>query len=249
MKIFSSLLPKCLPVLIAMLSFVAVAQQGTKLHLQDFTGFSHQEYKDYLARDGWPIDVLNTADNAPYLSDEEKNLIVATNLIRHNPPKYSKLYVYPRLQYFEGTLFRFPDKTPLRTREGIEAVRELYLELLETDPLPLLLPSEGLSKASADHARYMKATGYAGHEGGGGMSARITRHGKWEGGIAENLQWNSENAHEAILSLMIDDGVRSRGHRKNILNPRYLYTGVAIDKHPRLQLSYVINYAVEFVEK
>ena len=225
------------------------AQDRDPMHLEDFDGYSNIEYAEYLAQDGWPVDILNTAKKADYLTDEEKNLILAMNLIRHDPPKYSRLYVYPRLQYFQGTAFHFPGKIPLRTREGIEAVRELYLELLESEPIPIFLPSKGLSMAAKGHANYMKSTGNASHEGRGGMSARANRHGQWVRGLAENLAWGVSNSHEAIISLMIDDGIKNRGHRINIMNPVYEKVGVGIETHPRFRISYVIKYAVDFIEQ
>jgi len=225
------------------------SQERNPMDLQDFDGFTNAQYAAYLAADGWPVDELNTGKDANYLTDEEKNLILAMNLIRYDPPKYSRLYVYPRLQHFKGTAFNFPGRITLRTREGIEAVRELYLELLEAEPLPLFQPSAGMSKGAKSHARYMKNTGSTSHEGQGGMDARISKYGKWLGGLGENLQWATTNAHEAIMSLMIDDGIKNRGHRKNIMNPDYKIVGVGIDSHPRWQVSYVINYANGFVEK
>lgn len=235
---------------IVLLSFNHVmAQERDPMHLQDFDGFSNAEYEAYLTEDGWPAEKLNTGKDADYLSDDEKNLILAMNLTRYDPPKYAQLYVYPRLQYFDNALFRFPGRTPQRTREGIEAVRELYLEYLETEPLPLFYPSEGLSRASKDHAEYMKNTGSASHEGMGGMSERASRRGQWVSGLAENLHWGTTNAHEAIMSLMIDDGVKNRGHRKNQMDPSYRKVGVAIEDHPRMRRSYVINFAVDFIEK
>jgi hypothetical protein len=225
------------------------SQERNPMDLQDFDGFTNTQYAAYLAADGWPVDELNTGRDADYLSDDEKNLILAMNLIRFDPPKYSKLYVYPRLQYFKGTAFNFPGRITLRTREGVEAVRELYLELLDTEPLPLFIPSPGMSKASKGHAKYMKSTGTTSHEGRGGMDARISKYGEWLGGLGENLQWATTNAHEAIMSLMIDDGIKNRGHRKNIMNPEYRIVGVGIDSHPRWLVSYVINYANGFIEK
>ncbi len=225
------------------------SQNRNPLDLQDFDGFTNQQYANWLAQDGWPVEKLNSGANVEFLSDAEKNLILAMNIIRFDPPKYSRLYIYPRLQYFQGTSFHFPGKVPLRTKEGIEAVRELYLELLDTKPMEIFIPSRGISRASKDHAVYLKNTGQTSHEGQGGMSARISKYGQWKRGIAENLQWAASNAHEAVVSLMIDDGIRSRGHRKNILNPAYRLVGVGVEPHPRWQISYVINYAVEFIEK
>ncbi len=236
-------------ILLSIISLHLKAQENQRPHVQNFDGYSNSQYVSYLADDGWPAELLNTAATAGYLSDNEKNVVLAMNLIRHDPAKYAKLYVYPLLRYFDGNLLRIPGKIALRTREGADAVRELYDELMETSSIPLFYPSEGMSRAAADHARYMRRTGNAGHEGRGGMSARLLRHGRWDVSIAENLHWGAENAHDAVLSLMIDDGVKNRGHRINILDPDFKYVGVGIDSHPRLHISYVIKHAVEFIEK
>ncbi len=219
------------------------------LHLQDFDGFTNDQYAVYLAKDGWPVDSLNTGASAGYLNDDEKNLILAMNLIRYDPPKYSRMYIYPKLQYFSGTAFNFPGRTTLRTKEGLEAVRELYLELLKAESMPIFYPSRGMCRASRDHAIYMKNTGATSHQGQGGMSDRVSKYGQWVSGLAENLQWGTSNAHDAIVSLMVDDGIKSRGHRRNMMNPSYTKVGVAVEEHPRWRISYVINYAVDFIEK
>jgi hypothetical protein len=240
------------PVILLAFLFILTAsftQNKKPRQLVDFDGYTNAQYAAWLAEDGWPVEQLNTARNAGYLNDEEKNMVLAMNLIRHDPSGYARLYVQPRLEYFDGKLYRFPGRIPIRTNEGAPAVRELYRELLKAKPAPLFYPSEGMSRASKDHAQYMKRTGSASHEGQGGMNARISRHGKWIGSIGENLAWATTNADETIMNLMIDDGVKNRGHRINILNPKYTKVGVAIDTHPKYKTSWVINYAADFEEK
>jgi hypothetical protein len=229
--------------------WTSYSQQSGKDHVQDFDGFSNEQYASYLAKDGWPVETLNTARNAAYLSDVEKNLVLAMNLIRHDPVKYAKQYVHPRIQYYKGNMYNAPGRIPMRTQEGVGPVKELYRELLKAKPLPLFYPSEGISKGSRDHAHYMKENGKTTHDGQGGMSARVSRYGEWVGGLSENLQWGTSNAHEAIMSLMIDDGVKNRGHRINMMNPGYKKVGVAVADHPKWRVSYVINYANDFIEK
>lgn len=224
-------------------------QEKDKIQLQNFDGFTNKEYADYLARDGWPVDLINTATEADYLNENEKNVVLAMNLIRYDPAKYAELYVYPVIQYFDGNLLRIPDRIPLRTVEGSDALKDLYLELIEIQSTDLFYPSKGMSKAAKDHARYMSRTGAASHVGRGNMNTRISKYGQWDGGISENLHWGASNAHDAVLSLMVDDGVKNRGHRKNILDPDFKFVGVAIDKHPRFNISYVIKYAMIFNEK
>ena len=51
-----------------------------------------------------------------------------------------------------------------------------------------------------------------------------------------------------MLSLLIDDGVPSSGHTKNILNKEYCIIGVGFDTHLKYDYSCTINYAREYQE-
>lgn len=209
---------------------------------------SNAAYSGLLREAGWPVDILNTGAGATWLSDEEKNLVLAMNLIRHDPGKYADMFVAPAIAYYRGMEYRFPDRQEvLMTREGVAPARELYRELKASPSLPLFYPSEGMSRAAASHASEQSRSGRIGHAGQGGMRARIEREGRWSGLIAENIAYNSPSAHEAILGLMIDDGVPDRGHRVNMLNKDLKHVGVAWATHPRFTGGvYVVKYAEEF---
>ena len=137
------------------------------------------DYASMLKNEGWPVNELNTASSASYLSDEEKNLILAMNLVRTNPKQYAEKYVKPLMGQFKGKQLQQADGSILLTNEGVAPVRELYNELLKTKPLPPLKVSQGLSKAAAAHAQYQSRNGQVGHDGQGGMQKRIEKHGKW----------------------------------------------------------------------
>ncbi len=212
-------------------------------------GLSNEEYAQRLFADGWPADILNTAANADYLDDDEKNIILAHNLVRYDPARYARMYVTEYLSYFQGNRFHYPEmQTILLTKEGPDPARELYFELLGVNPLELLYPSKGLSGAAKSHVQYLCEHGIRGHRGQGGLSVRIERFGTWDKIIAENIAYGSFSAHDAVLYLLIDDHVFDRSHRKIILNPGLHLAGVAKDKHPLYPTgySYVINYAFYF---
>ena len=81
--------------------------------------------------------------------------------------------------------------------------------------------SDLIYKASLDHAKDHVKGGFTGHTGSDGSSVaeRINRYGiPFYGHIAENCNYAVDNAFDAILSLIVDDGVSSRGHRKNVYN-------------------------------
>lgn len=240
--------------LLAMWCLQSCTTGGGKITRTDVTparplplGLSNREYAQKLSQDGWPVDLLNTAARASYLNDEEKNLVLAMNLIRHNPGLYADLYVSQYIGYFSGKLLNYPGRISILTQEGVAPARELYQELKKAKPSELFFPSQKLSLAARSHALYQSRTGQTGHGGQGGMRARIEREGKWRGSIGENIAYGNWSAHDAIMGLMIDDGVPDRGHRKNMLNSSFRVVGVAIAPHPKFDGGvYVINYAVGF---
>ncbi len=225
-------------------------KEGSKLRVGD-PGLDNMEYAALLSADGWPADTLNTAVSADFLDDDEKNLVLAHNLVRYDPAKFARLYVTEYISYFKGKEFHYPDIEPiLLTMEGKEPAVELFYELLRWEGAGLLVPSEGLSEAAASHARYICELGIRGHGGQGGMRARIERYGTWERKIAENISYGNFSAHDAIMYMLIDDQVFERSHRKIIMDPDFVYIGVAKDLHPRYPTgyTYVINYARMFRE-
>ena len=53
------------------------------------------------------------------------------------------------------------------------------------------------------------------------MSIRLEKYGDWSGKIGENIEFGSKSAIEIVSSLLIDDGVANRGHRKNITSDSF----------------------------
>jgi len=212
-------------------------------------GLSNEEYATRLKADGWPADSLNTGARVAYLDDDEKNIILAHNLVRYNPRAYARLYVAEYIGYFREKEFHYPGiSTIMITREGKDPARELYYELLRIRAMPLLYPSEGLSESARSHAQYLRDLGIRGHGGQGGLRARIERFGRWDVRIAENISYGNFSAHDAVLYLLIDDQVFERSHRRIILNPGFHVMGVARESHPAYPTgdTFVINYAYFF---
>ena len=67
-------------------------------------------------------------------------------------------------------------------------------------------------------------------------------------GWAENIAYGRHTAREIVLALIVDDGVRGRGHRKNIFNPTYNVAGAAYGSHARFGSVCSIDFASGYVE-
>lgn len=77
------------------------------------------------------------------------------------------------------------------------------------------------------------------------MSDRIERYGSWMGNIAENCNYGDfeDGAIWAVLDLVVDDGVQSRGHRNNIFTSALKYMGAGISPHSGYGKTLVCDYA------
>ena len=167
-----------------------------------------------------------------------------------DPAGYSSKYIEPLLDKFDGKILLRPDGSRIKTSEGKRAVRECVRELRKLKPVQPLIPSKGMSYGANDHVKDQSKTGATGHEGSDGSSSaiRVNRYGKWDKIIGENIDYGNGNATNIVISLLVDDGVPSRGHRKNIMNSDYAVTGVAVGTHKVYKKMCVITYAGLYIE-
>jgi uncharacterized protein YkwD len=157
------------------------------------------------------------------------------NLARENPKLYANFAAESR---------------PFHLIEGGRAVDEAIRFLNKARPLPPLTLSPGMCRAAADHCSEQIA-GQLGHDGSDRSSPgdRISRYGGWSTTWGENISYSQKTARGVVLALIIDDGVRSRGHRKNIFNPKFNYAGAASGPHARYRTVCTIDFAGGFAER
>jgi uncharacterized protein YkwD len=180
----------------------------------------------------------------------ERAVLEETNLVRTNPSAYAE-HLEPMLDWFRGdVMFRPGSDVGIRTEEGRKAVREAIAFLKRAQPVPPLSWSTGLSRAARDHARDQGAAGSTGHRGSDGstMGQRMNRYGQWQMAAAENIDYGSDSARQVLISLIVDDGVSNRGHRKTIFDATMRVAGVACGSHRRYRTICVVDYAAAFDE-
>lgn len=192
-------------------------------------------------------DRRNTAANVDYLSPTEKEIIHEINIFRSNPAQYAKEVIEPLGSYYSGKVLHYPGDIPLRTVEGSKAHQECIRELRKASPLPLLYPNKVLTRAASDHQNDQAKTGKTGHYGSdrSDVKIRIERHGNWHKRIAENIAYGSITPRQIVVFLLIDDGVKDRGHRKKLLSKEFHKIGVAYGEHPQYKTMCVMNFAFD----
>lgn len=187
--------------------------------------------------------LLLSASAAPSRSPLERAVLDEINFARANPQAYAeRLRTYRG--YFQGKIVRYPgNPNGLITTEGVAAVDEAIAYLRRQQPLPPIAHSDLLALAAADHVREQGPRGATGHESADGSrpGARVTRRG---GGIhvAENITYGPPSGTEVVRQLIVDDGVKSRGHRHIVFSAEYRFAGAACGPHKVYRVMCVIDF-------
>jgi len=94
-------------------------------------------------------------------------------------------------------------------------------------PLPLIKPHEGLHKVAIGHGDYVRSTGQIGHVGADGSHPwdRVRKGTNLSDGN-ENLVAGGDSVRESLMILLVDSGIRGRGHRKTLFNPKWTQGGM-----------------------
>ena len=195
----------------------------------------------------WDIAVLDTAADADYLLGIEKDVVLEMNKVRNNPKKYAELYIQPRLKYYNGKNYSVPGQITIMTQEGSSAVNACITALNKASAVGVLATEKGISLAAKDHAADQSKTGQTGHNGSDRSTPeiRMKRYGAFSGSwtLGENIAYGDTTGRDIVCSLLIDDGVPSRGHRTNIMNKNFTQTGVGFGTHSQYRTSCTITYA------
>lgn len=171
------------------------------------------------------------------------------NFARQNPSLYAG-YIEEMRGHFNDNVYALAGNTKFRTREGVRALDEAVRFLQRAQPQAPLAVSDGMCRAAADHCAD-QANGRMGHKGSDWSSPgqRISKYGGWQGAWGENISYGRNSARGIVLALIIDDGVRGRGHRKNIFNSTYNVAGAAYGPHAIYGSVCSIEFAGGFADK
>lgn len=189
----------------------------------------------------------------PNVQRFSKEIIQEINYVRQQPQNYIP-FLYNRLEKFKDEfIYKLSDDSDsyLKSKEGKKAIIQLIEQLKITEALSPMTISSYLEVAAMDHGSDISQNNIFSHTSSNGASIkdRVERYCLWRGSLGENMDFGSNNARDIVINLLIDDGVPSRGHRKNILSPDYKVLGAAIGPHSMFQYCCVINFSCKIIGK
>ena len=162
------------------------------------------------------LDRCNTAAKFNKLTADEKLVIQCMNLVRAYPKQFSFLYIESRIEDWKDN----PN------------TKSLVEELHAMSPMGLFYPNETMQASAACFALESGTLGLVGHD------RRKCPYDYW----AECCEYGSNRPIDILLSLLIDEGVPSLGHRKIILYGEYQDVGVSIQTHKKWRNCTVIDF-------
>jgi uncharacterized protein YkwD len=170
------------------------------------------------------------------------------NLARTRPAEYAS-YLEQLRPNFSGKEYRRTGKPALLTEEGAQALEEAIRFLRSAKPVPALGVSQGMCSGARELVKDQSASGETGHKGSDGSfcDQRTGRFGSLTQPVGENLSYGDDTARERVMTLLIDDGFASRGHRLRIFDANFKVAGVACGDH-KLGAMCVITLAGGFTE-
>ena len=189
------------------------------LQAQDEGIFSHW--------DSSAVRKANTALDSEFMNEDEKRVILLTNLVRTDGELFAETFLK---QYLA-----------LKGMKNNKYVRSLFKDLKGVKNLPLLLPEKDLYEIAREHATRSGVKGYEGHKGFRGRYAQVMNRYME---VGENIYYGRYTAEEIVLQLLIDEGIEDLGHRNNILNPRFNSIGVSIKPHKSYDYNCVMSFGL-----
>ena len=163
----------------------------------------------------------NTAIDEDYLSQEEKNIYLYSNLARTSPQKFNRFYI-------DFVKSRRVNWKELFSKNNY--YKSLSTDLLSQKPLEALYPDRELYELAKCWAKESGEKGITGHN-------RISCPDVGR----ENCSYGYSKGLEIVMQLLIDDGIASLGHRTNILSSSK-GLGAAIQPHTKYGSCSVLDF-------
>ena len=191
-------------------------------------------------------------DRKTLLTPMEEELVAEINRMRTDPAGYAAVLIAKK-PFYRGRRIVAPSKenpdlelTVEITQEGLPALEEAVAALRTTRRRGRLQLSRRLCRAARDHVVKQGLAGTEGHSDSGGEPLdRVRVYIPDVRAVAENISYGRWTAKDVVFHQIVDDGEADRGHRKNLLDPRFESIGVNCGYHLVYGTMCVIDLAAE----
>lgn len=190
----------------------------------------------------------NTAVNANYLTEEEKNIVMYMNLIRIDGEKFYYTFLEDYINTYNAKVRKYSNYNELRITRNNSYYLSLLKHLREIKNLSVFYPDEKLTLLSRNHAQDLNRNNLDTHESSNGekFSKRLSKYFPNKT-MSENIDFGYANSLDIVCHLLLDCGVPSLGHRFNILDQKNKLNivGVSIQRHPSYTWCAVIDFVAQ----
>lgn len=213
----------------------------------------------------WEDEKLNTAKNAVYMRQDEREMIYEINRLRSDPPRYAKYFVAVQLKnalevynaegrgdssysittsYQDNKIIGVDTNWHFSNEEELHALQTLYDTLMHLKPLSILQPDEAIYKACIKHAKNRAAAGSFDHMGTDGSWPwdRILKYSPMMEDGNENLAMNGNAPVSVIVMQLLNDAnINGYGHRYNLLDAKWTHVACYATRPPVMNTKWWIQ--------
>ena len=170
-----------------------------------------------------------------------RQVVAEINAARTRPREYIDGLVAYRAPIRDGYAFKTVQgqyghyTARVRLKEGVGGVDNAIAFLQRQQPVDRIAGDPRLLDAARRLAEDQARTGVWGHTTAVGrdLDARIAQDGTRQIANAETIMYGKSTARDIVMHLIIDDGVRDRGHRDVIFDASLTLVGTACRPHPK----------------
>ncbi|HKG04920.1 MAG TPA: CAP domain-containing protein [Pedobacter sp.] len=197
---------------------------------------------------GWSKEELtlaNTAGNAKYLSAEEKDFILYTNLVRMDAEKFFNTYFQDFIEIHNRQMQQYSNYSSLKISRSEKAYKSLEKDVKGKKNLPVFWPDEAMSWVARQHGKDMNKYNYAEHKSRDGRTAKDRISQMYpRRAMGENLSFGFATGLGNACMLLLDKNVPDLGHRKLMLDTDYEFNfvGVSIQSHKGYRYCAVMDF-------
>jgi hypothetical protein len=198
---------------------------------QEMLSFEEKPFPKFNLIDNNVLTFCTQQDQYKKLNKEEKEFYYWVNYSRNNPRKFFDSVILPIVQIY-----------PQLKNEYLTSLKA---DLSNSSSLPLLSLNSTLTKMAKDHSEDITSHNvFASHNStnGDGFPERFRKNGLRKCG-GENISYGANNPVFLLTLLYIDVNIPSLGHRKALLNPNFVETGIGDSFYKDGSLFFVEDFA------